>query len=74
MTKGLLSLVPSAPTSCTRAKVRETGYWWAITDLRNFSHGSLELHELLIMGIEELDGVGEGHREIWGQKGHRSTA
>lgn len=44
------------------------------TDLRNFSHGSLEFHGLLIMGIEELDGVGEGHREIWGQKGHRSKA
>lgn len=35
------------------------------TDLRQASHGFLELHRLLIMSTEELDGIGEGHREIW---------
>ena len=35
------------------------------TDLGLASHGFLELHSLLIMGTEELDRIGEGHREIW---------
>lgn len=35
------------------------------TDLRQTSCPLLELHRLLIMGIEVLDGVGESHSKIW---------
>lgn len=42
------------------------------TDLRQTDHGFLELHRLLIMGSEELDGIGEGHSEIWVHRGSQS--
>lgn len=35
------------------------------TDLRQTSGHFLELHGLLIMGIEVLDGVGKGYSEVW---------
>lgn len=39
------------------------------TDLRQTFHGFLELHRLLVMGTEELDGIGQSHGEIWVHRG-----
>lgn len=38
------------------------------THLRQTSGHFLELHRLLIMGTEVLDGVGKGHSEVWGHR------
>lgn len=44
--------------------VEDSGSGSGHTDLRQISCHFFELHGLLIMGIEVLDGVGKGHGKI----------
>lgn len=67
LSQGLCGL-PQPPTEKVKLP-GAPGHGAGNTDLRQTSHSFLELHRLLIMGTEELDGIGEGHSEIWVHRG-----
>lgn len=62
--QGMLPL-PTHPSHLSPQLVEAFGSSLGNTDLRQTSCHLLELHRLLIVGIEVLDGVGESHSQIW---------